>query len=512
MDQTLEASTLHAFRDAVSRCVRSVPPGSVVSYGDVATWIGRPGAARQVGAALRSLAAEDPTFPWQRVVNAKGGISTYKVGLGEIQVALLRSEGVNVDDDTIDMAQYRFKPADDAGAVDGSGYHAAMTSSASDSPTLELARDLVRAASPSRRETPAALVLRDAMQAHGFDEAWIDEAGNAVGVIRRGAGPTIMLNGHIDTVPVGNEDLWPHPPLAGVVADGRLWGRGASDMKSSLACMVVAAGEVARQGFAGTIILAGVVQEEIGGLGARWLSEHHQPDLVILGEPSKMQFKLGHRGRIEVDVHLPGRIAHAAKADLGENALYRAARYLAKLEALELPGDGLLGASTATPTRLRSLPEDGANVVPGEAIITIDYRNVPSDPPEEVLARLARLDPDATLRITDEHAVSENGSVDRRFPRINPAYLAPGENHWTNAVRDALREILPRHGIPFEEGTWWFATDAPHLAREGAIVLGLGPGEEELAHTTQESVRLDMLAVGTTTYRDLLLALLPEPS
>jgi len=387
-----------------------------------------------------------------------------------------------------------------------------MTRTPADTPTLDLARALIRAPSPSKRETPAAIVLRDAMRSHGFDEAWIDEAGNALGILRRGEGPTLMLNGHIDTVPTGDETLWPHPPLEGVVADGRLWGRGASDMKSSLACMVVAAAEAAQRGFSGTILVAGVVQEEIGGLGARWLAEHHEPDLIILGEPSKMQFKLGHRGRIEVDVHLPGQIAHAAKAELGENALYRAARYLEKLEALDLPSGGPLGASTATPTRLRSLPEDGANVVPGEAILTIDYRNLPSDPPEEVLARLAALDPDATLHVSDEHAVSENGEIERHFPRINPAYLAPGENTWTSAVRNALRDILPKHGLPFEEGTWWFATDAPHLASRGAIVLGLGPGEEELAHTTRESVRTDMLEIATATYRDLLLALLPEAS
>ncbi len=341
----------------------------------------------------------------------------------------------------------------------------------------------------------------------GFDEAFVDEAGNAIGVFRRGQGPTIMLNGHIDTVPVGDETLWPHPPLAGVVADGRLWGRGASDMKSSLAAMTVAAAEAVEQGFQGTLMVAGVVQEEIGGLGARWLSEHQPTDIVILGEPSKLQFKLGHRGRIEIDVHLPGAIAHAAKAELGENALYRAAHFLTKLETLELPEGGPLGRSTATPTRLRSFPQDGANVVPGEAVITIDYRNVPSDSMEAVLERLGALDPQAKLVVTEEHAASENGEVVRTFPRMNPAYLAPGENAWVSKAREVLREVLPHYEIPFEEGTWWFATDAPYLASQGAVVIGLGPGEEELAHTTNESIRVDMLEKATGIYRDLCLAL-----
>lgn len=380
------------------------------------------------------------------------------------------------------------------------------------SATTELARALLRAPSPSGAESPAAEVLLAAFHRHGFDRAWIDEAGNAVGVFERGDGPTVMLNGHLDTVPTGDPDLWPHPPLEGVIADGRLWGRGASDMKSSLAAMTVAAADAAERGFSGTLIVAGVVQEEVGGLGARWLGETTPADVIVLGEPSKLELKLGHRGRVEVDVHLPGRIAHAAKAQLGENALYRAARFLAALEALELPSGGPLGASTATPTRLVSHPTDGANVVPGEAVVTVDYRNLPSDPPDAVLARLQALDSDARLEVTVEHAVSESGAVRRDYDRINPAYLAPGENRWTNRAREALREILPRHEMPFAEGTWWFATDAPHLAASGAVVVGIGPGEEELAHTTQESVRLDWLDASTGIYRDLALALLEGPS
>jgi methylated-DNA-protein-cysteine methyltransferase-like protein len=110
----LEAATLRSFRDAVGVVVRDVPPGRVTTYGEVATWVGRPGAARQVGAALRSLAAEDPDFPWQRVINAQGGISTYRVGAGELQEALLRREGVEVRNGRVELRRYRFRPTGDA--------------------------------------------------------------------------------------------------------------------------------------------------------------------------------------------------------------------------------------------------------------------------------------------------------------------------------------------------------------------------------------------------------------
>ena len=109
----IEAATLRTFRDQIGFVVRSVPAGQVATYGDVATWVGRPGAARQVGAALRSLAAEDAAFPWHRIINAQGGISTYKVGAGEEQVALLEREGVVVTRSKVDLSRFRFRPSDE---------------------------------------------------------------------------------------------------------------------------------------------------------------------------------------------------------------------------------------------------------------------------------------------------------------------------------------------------------------------------------------------------------------
>jgi methylated-DNA-protein-cysteine methyltransferase-like protein len=98
------------FRERVLDVVRSVPEGRVVTYGQVATWVGSPRAARQVGSVLFGLRASDGDVPWQRVVNAAGGISTYRVGAGELQVALLRAEGVEVGPEGLDLARWRWDP------------------------------------------------------------------------------------------------------------------------------------------------------------------------------------------------------------------------------------------------------------------------------------------------------------------------------------------------------------------------------------------------------------------
>lgn len=104
---------LATFRQRVLATVRLVPPGKVTTYGTVALLAGNPRAARQVGGILYGLRDADTDVPWQRVVNAQGGISTFKIGSGELQVALLESEGVTVIDRQVDLDRYRWRPTDE---------------------------------------------------------------------------------------------------------------------------------------------------------------------------------------------------------------------------------------------------------------------------------------------------------------------------------------------------------------------------------------------------------------
>jgi methylated-DNA-protein-cysteine methyltransferase-like protein len=98
------------FRERVLYLVRAIPPGRLMAYGEVATWVGSPRAARQVGGVLFGLRDGETDVPWQRIVNAAGGISTFKIGAGELQVALLQAEGVAVDREGVDLARYRWAP------------------------------------------------------------------------------------------------------------------------------------------------------------------------------------------------------------------------------------------------------------------------------------------------------------------------------------------------------------------------------------------------------------------
>lgn len=371
---------------------------------------------------------------------------------------------------------------------------------------VDLLRTLVRAPSPSGREGPAVAAFAAALRDLGYDDVVVDGVGNAVGTLVRGDGPTLVFNGHLDTVPTGDPADWPVDPLAADVVDGRVWGRGSVDMKGALAAMAVAGRRAADVGFQGTLVVVGVVQEEVGGLGARWYAERNRADLVVLGEPSDRGVRLGHRGRIEASVELPGRIAHAAKSELGANALVRAARYVLDLERSTLPEHPRLGRSTATPTQLRTFPEGGANVVPGSAHLTVDYRNVPGDAPDAVIERLAALDPGAVVRVPEEVARSEDGAVERRFPRVNGAYLLDPAHPSVAWATEVLSRA--RGGAEVDVGTWWFATDAPYLAAMGAPIVGVGPGDPEVAHTTREALPVTELVAAVDDYRALATAFL----
>ncbi len=348
-------------------------------------------------------------------------------------------------------------------------------------------------------------LMLDVFKELAFDECFIDKAGNAIGMFRRGDGPHIMLNGHLDTVALGDERAWQEPPLSGNILDGHLWGRGSVDMKGAVACMAFAARDAVAQGFKGTLSVTAVVQEEIGGLGARYLGDTLKTDVVILGEPSNLSLMLGHRGRIDVEVEISGKIAHAAKSELGENAIYKAMNFLMKLRGLELPEGGVLGGSSVTPTLLTSYPRDSYNVVPGRADLNLDYRMIPGDEPEAILTSLQHLAPDATFTLATNELVSEDGAF-KVAASTMPPYLAPGESKYVSTARQVIKENLQPYGVPYSERTWWFGTDAPYLAKMGAVIIGFGPGNEELAHTTRECVPVEHLKIARDIYTKLVLA------
>lgn len=352
---------------------------------------------------------------------------------------------------------------------------------------------LIRIPSLPGQEDEVAQAVADEMTRLGYQEVKRDEAGNIIGLIRgRGAAPAVMLNTHLDQVDVGDESRWPYPPFGGQIHQQRIWGRGAMDIKGPLAAQVYAAADLLQADSPppGDVWVTAVVQEEVGGLGARHLSTHLKPQLVVVGEASHNQLRRGHRGRTELLLWVKGRSVHASVPHRGVNPLEVVCRFIGGLGQVEKGYHPDLGHSSVAPTLIRT-DQTSANVIPAEAWLTCDWRNVPGESGEQVRTRLAQLARDSLIAgaeaeviIPTVHRVSYTGFQDD-IPADNPAYILEESDPAVRAAEEVLGQAI---GVAEPAGVWQFATDGGHFSLAGQTVVGYGPGEEHLAHTVDESI------------------------
>jgi succinyl-diaminopimelate desuccinylase len=381
---------------------------------------------------------------------------------------------------------------------------------------VEFTQQIVQIPSLPGQEEQVALAVRQELERLRYDDVWIDEAGNVIGRIKGGGGPTIMLNGHLDHVDPGIAASWPHPPFSGAIVAGELWGRASVDMKGPLASMIYGASLLKMLDLtpAGDVYVTAVVMEEIGGFGTDYLTTRLKAAVAICGEPSRNILRRGHRGRIELDLTCQGRSAHASVPQLGLNPHYGVAAFLAKMPEIELAEDETLGRSSVAPTLYRT-DQSSPNVIPGEGRLTLDWRNVPGESPPEVVAKLqALLERSlagselarqcwAKVDIHTELLTTYTG-LTKQFSSIFPAFILTEDNPFIVAARASLTDLLDHDpGVD----VWRFATDGGHLMAAGIPTIGFGPGDERLAHTNQERLSLAQLEEATAAYAVLILTL-----
>ncbi len=360
---------------------------------------------------------------------------------------------------------------------------------------------------PGREEAAAALV-QETMRRLGYDAVSTDAAGNVIGRIAgRGEAPAMMLNTHLDHVDVGDPATWPHPPFGGEVHDDRVWGRGAVDIKGPLAAQVFGAARLKANGTvpAGDVYVTAVVFEEIGGLGARHLATHLTPPFVVIGEPSGNALRRGHRGRLELELHVTGRSVHASVPARGVNPLEVIARFLARLPEVPRNTDTDLGESSVAPTLIRT-DQISTNVIPGQVWLTLDWRNVPNEHEDEVIRRLqaladACLIDGATARVS---IPAKDRTCYTGYTETLPACNTPFITRTDAPALVAAEQVLDGAGIVRPPtGLWRFATDGGHFARAGQTCIGLGPGDETLAHTIDEHLPIAHLETALDAYEAL---------
>lgn len=346
------------------------------------------------------------------------------------------------------------------------------------------------------------------MQKLGFTDIRFDSMGNSLG--RIGNGPRILLyDSHIDTVGIGDPGEWQWDPFLGKTEQGRFYARGTCDEKGSTPGMIYGLA-IAHQlglleGF--TAYYFGNMEEWCDGIACHALVEHEgiRPDYVVIGEPTKMQVYRGHKGRVEMQVVAKGRSAHAASNHLGDNAIYKLLPIIEGISRLEpeLGDDPFLGHGKITVTDMK-IETPSINAVPNQAIAYVDRRLTFGESMEDAIEQVRNLIPelhrrhgDVTVEMLKYDEPSYTGFV---FPvaKYFPAWALEPEHLLVQAGLETARQIgLPEH----EPGKWNFSTNGIYWAGKAGIPsIGFGPGEEETAHTVNDSVLLDDVVKATAFY------------
>jgi acetylornithine deacetylase len=222
---------------------------------------------------------------------------------------------------------------------------------------------------------------------------------NVVATARgRGGGRTLLLNAHTDTVALGGRDGGLEPRVEG----DRLYGRGAYDMKASLAAIMLAGAEAARRGLVGDLLVTAVCDEELGSIGAEAVVERYRADAAIVTEPTELGVAVAHRGFAAFELEASGVAAHGSRPDLGVDAIRKMAPVLTRLDELDerLRG-GTAHPLVGTASVHASLIEGGQELstYPARCVLTGERRTIPGETREQVERELREVAGDAELRM-----------------------------------------------------------------------------------------------------------------
>ncbi len=348
-------------------------------------------------------------------------------------------------------------------------------------------------------ELECARALEDILAEWGFRVEVFDAAPGRPNVLARigraESGRTVMFNGHLDVVGV---DGMTHAPFDATVQDGRLYGRGAADMKGGVAAMCAAAWRAAQNGLNGEIMVAAVADEEYASIGTRaLLARGVRADAAVVTEPTKLAIMPAHRGFVWIEVEVTGRAAHGSRYELGVDAIRHAGLLLAELHGFDadvLPRQThpLLGRASIHASFIEG--GTGMSTYPDRCVIKLERRTLPGEEPVEVLAQIE----DVCKAVRQAHPTFVARS--RLLLAQEPSDVAV-DAPIVRALEGALASLeLP---VAMEGMSAW--TDAALLNAAGIPAVCFGPGDISLAHAAEEYIPLDEIARATDALAALAL-------
>jgi acetylornithine deacetylase/succinyl-diaminopimelate desuccinylase-like protein len=315
-------------------------------------------------------------------------------------------------------------------------------------------------------------------------------------------GELLLWDVHQDTVPVEGMTI---EPFGGEVRDGRVYGRGACDVKGSMAAMLAGLSRRTEASARPAIVLVCTVNEECGYTGAKALSRlwcdegalaeffPRPPDAAIVAEPTELNVVIAHQGQVRWRCHTIGRAAHTSRPDAGVNAIYGMARIVQAIEHyhIEVSSSGPEHPLCGRPSVCVSTIHGGVgiNTVPERATIEIDRRLAPGESPEAAYEDLVRYvseraDIGQCRVVHDEPFMQSNGLVDQN----------------NRALAESLSRIVQKYDRASELVGVRFGTDAAAIAATGVPTVVFGPGSIDQAHTADEFIAVDQLRIATEIF------------
>lgn len=367
-------------------------------------------------------------------------------------------------------------------------------------------QDIIRIPSLSSEEGAVVERIREEMLRIGYDEVTVDPMGNVIG--RIGSGPKVIaFDGHVDTVDIGDPDLWDRDPHSGDIEGDILYGRGTSDMKGGVASSVYAGALLKKRGIPEnvTVYVTGTVQEEdCDGLCWQYIVNELglKPELVISTEPTSLGIYRGQRGRMEMEVSTSGVSCHGSAPERGDNAIYKMAGIIADIEKLneDLEPVEPLGKGSVTISEIRSVSPSLCAVADG-CTIHLDRRLTVGETEKSSVAEIEALESvraaGASVSTLEYAVPSHTGLVyptRKYYPTWQMAESDP-------AMQCAARVFRDTFGAKPGTGFWTFSTNGVATAgMHGIPTIGFGPGHEHFAHAPNEQTEVEHLVRATAFY------------
>jgi putative selenium metabolism hydrolase len=387
---------------------------------------------------------------------------------------------------------------------------------------IEFTQEIIRIPSYTGAEEEAAKLILRKLREFGVKNSFIDGIGNVVGILRgKGLGPNIMLNSHMDVVPEGSIDNWKgFNPFGGEIdQQGNIHGRGSADLKGGLSVHLFTMKLLSNliDGgimLPGDLIFSSVVHEEAAEMfGMEYLCRKTLPekqtnlDVVFLCEPTDLDIKLGHRGKVEIVVTTRGKTAHSSTPSAGINALEKMLPILDIIfnkMPLTLPTDPEFGDDCITVTNLICKPGTWS-IIPDECQISIDRRYGPGETLESILndfrlifneLKLHDSEFDADVSVRTFHEKSYTG-YEKQVQKHLPIWATDKNHPFVIKTVNALGKV----GQQPKVGYWKFGTDGSMTGGLlGIPTIGYAGTEIRYCHTPEEIVNIDKMVQSLEGY------------